>query len=38
MKSLVLGSVALIVIGASIPAFAADMPVKAPPPSARKLR
>src|SRR6516165_10607848 len=34
MKNLVLGSVALIVIGVSIPAFAADMPVKAPPPPA----
>jgi opacity protein-like surface antigen len=33
MKNLVLGSVALIVIGMSS-AFAADMPVKAPPPPA----
>jgi len=34
MKSAVLGSVALIAIGVSIPAHAADMAVKAPPPSA----
>jgi outer membrane immunogenic protein len=34
MKNLVLGSVALIAIGVSIPAPAADMAVKAPPPSA----
>ena len=35
MKGIVLGSLALIAIGVSIPAFAADMPVKAPPPPAR---
>ena len=34
MKSLVLGSAALIVIGMSIPTHAADMAVKAPPPPA----
>jgi hypothetical protein len=34
MKNLVLGSVALIAIGVSIPVPAADMAVKAPPPSA----
>jgi outer membrane immunogenic protein len=34
MKNPVLGSVALIVIGVSIPAQAADMAVKAPPPPA----
>ena len=33
MKNLVLGSVALVAIGVSIPAHAADMPVKAPPPA-----
>jgi opacity protein-like surface antigen len=33
MKNLVFGSVALAAISVSIPAFAADMPVKAPPPS-----
>ena len=32
MKSVVLGSVALIAIGVSFPAHAADMAVKAPPP------
>ena len=34
MKNLVLRTVALIAIGVSIPAQAADMAVKAPPPSA----
>ena len=33
MKSVILGSVALIAIGVSIPAHAADMAVKAPPPA-----
>jgi opacity protein-like surface antigen len=33
MKGLVLGSVALIAISVSIPAHAADMAVKAPPPT-----
>ena len=34
MKSVVLGSVALIAIGVNIPAHGADMAVKAPPPPA----
>src|SRR5215470_3234556 len=34
MKGIVLGGVALIAVGVSIPASAADMPVKAPPPPA----
>jgi opacity protein-like surface antigen len=34
MKNLVLGSVALIAIGVSVSAHAADMAVKAPPPAA----
>ena len=34
MKSVVRGSVALIAIGVSVPAHAADMAVKAPPPPA----
>ena len=34
MKNSVLRSVALLAIGVSIPAFAADMAVKAPPPAA----
>src|SRR5215472_11035454 len=34
MKGIVFGSVALTVIGMSIRALAADMPVKAPPPPA----
>ena len=33
MKGLVLGSVALIALGVSVPAHAAEMAVKAPPPS-----
>ena len=33
MKGLVLGSVALIALGVSVPAHAADMAVKAPPPT-----